>query len=78
LSQTGLSGTSVAPTIELKSNLIRMAIVAEVTPDVTCEVALIVSGPAHHPKVSLLKLVVVKLTVLIGAVVVLPALMYVS
>jgi hypothetical protein len=52
-----LVGTSVAPTKELKSNLIRRADVPQVTPDMTC-VAEIVNGPSHHPEVKALKLVV--------------------
>jgi hypothetical protein len=52
-----LVGTSVAPTKELKSNLIRRADVSEVTPEKTC-VAEIVNGPSHHPEVWALKFVV--------------------
>jgi hypothetical protein len=53
-----LVGTSVAPTKELKSNLIRRADVSEVTPEMAPVVAEIVNGPSHHPEVWALKFVV--------------------
>ena len=49
---------------------------SEVTPEMAPVVAEIVNGPSHHPEVWALKLVVAWL--MIGAVVELPALMYVS